>query len=177
MIARMIETETAIVVTGEDMDTIEVEGQLVREPGVDTTDLPGWWTGVTEVVPIWMKVTGGTEEGEMMIGGRREEEIEIGITGATTTGKRREGKEKEKKRKIDDPTGTTELDQLKESLTMTEALYTRMTDLTDQVDLAPEQAQYLTTVNRTRVMVTGTSGQYYSNNRHCYNSSTCSSSR
>ena len=41
MIARMIGIEIVTVEKGGDMDKIGAGGQLVQEPGVDTTGLPG----------------------------------------------------------------------------------------------------------------------------------------
>ena len=115
--------------------------------------------------------------GGRMTEGRREEVIETESIEVTMTGKRRDGREREKRKKKEDPTETTVPDQLNESPMMTVVLYTMMIDPTDQVDLAPELGQCLTTVNMIRAMDTGTSGQYYSNSRLCYSSSTCSNNR
>merc|ERR1719317_1923165 len=115
--------------------------------------------------------------GGRMTEGRREEVIETENIKATMTGKRRDGREREKRKKKEDPTETTVPDQLNESPTMTVILYMMMIDPTDQVGLAPELGQCLTTVNMIRATDTGTSGQFYSNSRQCYSSSTCSNNR
>jgi len=144
---------------------------------VDTTDLLELWTGVTGAARTGRRVTEDMVGEGMMTDGIREEVTETENTEVTTTGKRKEDREREKRKKKEDPTGTTVPDLLKESPTMTVVLYMMMIDPTDPVDLAPGQARCLTMVNRIRAMGTGTSGQYCSSSRLCYNSSTCSSSR
>lgn len=177
MIAKMIGIEIVIAEKGGDMDRIGVEGLSAQEPEVDTTDLQESWTGVTGAALIGRRVIEGMGGEGKMTEGRREEVTETESTEVTMTGKRREDRGREKRKKKEDPTGTTVPDLLKESPMMTVVLYTRMIDPTDQVGLAPGQAQCLTTANMIRAMGTGISGQYYSSSRLCYSSSTCSSSR